>query len=44
LIDEPGIDEEAGRYLRDVQDHAIRAEEHAETRSGRFFRTSSAST
>jgi magnesium transporter len=31
LIDEPGIDEEEeGRYLRDVQDHAIRAEEHAD--------------
>ena len=29
LIDEPGVDEEEGRYLRDVQDHAIRAEEHA---------------
>jgi len=29
LIDEPGIGEEEGRYLRDVQDHAIRAEEHA---------------
>ena len=29
LIDEPGVDNEAGRYLRDVQDHAIRAEEHA---------------
>jgi magnesium transporter len=30
LIDERGVDEEAGRYLRDVQDHAIRAEEHAD--------------
>ena len=30
LIDEPGVDEEAGRYLRDVQDHAIRAEEQAD--------------
>jgi magnesium transporter len=30
LIDEPGIDEEEGRYLRDVQDHAIRAEEQAD--------------
>ncbi len=30
LIDEPRIDEEEGRYLRDVQDHAIRAEEHAD--------------
>jgi magnesium transporter len=30
LIDEPGVDEEAGQYLRDVQDHAIRAEEHAD--------------
>jgi magnesium transporter len=29
LIAEPGVDEEEGRYLRDVQDHAIRAEEHA---------------
>jgi magnesium transporter len=30
LRDEPGIGEEEGRYLRDVQDHAIRAEEHAD--------------
>jgi len=30
LIEEPGIGEEEGRYLRDVQDHAIRAEEHAD--------------
>jgi magnesium transporter len=30
LIDEPGIGEEEGRYLRDVQDHAIRAEEQAD--------------
>ena len=30
LIDEPAIGEEEGRYLRDVQDHAIRAEEHAD--------------
>ena len=29
-MDEPGIDDEEGRYLRDVQDHAIRAEEHAD--------------
>ena len=29
LIDEPGVGNEEGRYLRDVQDHAIRAEEHA---------------
>ena len=29
LRDETGVDEEEGRYLRDVQDHAIRAEEHA---------------
>jgi magnesium transporter len=30
LREEPGVDEEEGRYLRDVQDHAIRAEEHAD--------------
>jgi magnesium transporter len=30
LIAEPGVDEEEGRYLRDVQDHAIRAEEQAD--------------
>jgi magnesium transporter len=30
LISEPGVDDEEGRYLRDVQDHAIRAEEHAD--------------
>ena len=30
LIDEPGIGSEEGRYLRDVQDHAIRAEEQAD--------------
>jgi magnesium transporter len=30
LKDAPGISEEEGRYLRDVQDHAIRAEEHAD--------------
>jgi magnesium transporter len=30
LIDDAAIGEEAGRYLRDVQDHAIRAEEHAD--------------
>jgi magnesium transporter len=30
LIDEAEIGEEAGPYLRDVQDHAIRAEEHAD--------------
>jgi magnesium transporter len=30
LMGEPGIDDEAGRYLRDVQDHAIRAEEQAD--------------
>jgi magnesium transporter len=30
LIAEPGVDAEEGRYLRDVQDHAIRAEEHAD--------------
>jgi magnesium transporter len=30
LMEEPGIDDEAGRYLRDVQDHAIRTEEHAD--------------
>jgi magnesium transporter len=30
LIHEPGIGEEEGRYLRDVQDHAIRAEEQAD--------------
>jgi CorA-like Mg2+ transporter protein len=30
LIAEPGVDEEAGRYLRDVQDHALRAEEQAD--------------
>ena len=30
LRKEPGIGEEEGRYLRDVQDHAIRAEEHAD--------------
>ena len=29
LIEEPGVGNEAGRYLRDVQDHAIRTEEHA---------------
>jgi magnesium transporter len=29
LIEEPGVGSEAGRYLRDVQDHAIRTEEHA---------------
>ena len=27
---EPGVDEEEGRYLRDVQDHAIRDAEHAD--------------
>ena len=30
MIDDPGVDEEEGRYLRDVQDHAIRAEEQAD--------------
>jgi magnesium transporter len=30
LRDQPGIGEEEGRYLRDVQDHAIRAEEQAD--------------
>jgi magnesium transporter len=30
LRDAPGIGEEEGRYLRDVQDHAIRTEEHAD--------------
>ena len=30
LIDDPGIDEEEGRYLRDVQDHSIRAKEQAD--------------
>ncbi len=29
LMDEPGIDVEERRYLRDVQDHALRAEEQA---------------
>ena len=29
LIEDPGVGSEAGRYLRDVQDHAIRTEEHA---------------
>jgi magnesium transporter len=29
LRDEPGLDEEERRYLRDVQDHALRAEEQA---------------
>ena len=29
LIEEPGVGEEDSRYLRDVRDHAIRAEEHA---------------
>jgi len=29
LIDDPEVGDEAGRYLRDVQDHAVRAEEHA---------------
>jgi magnesium transporter len=31
LKDEPGISEEEGRYLRDVQDHALRAEEQADS-------------
>ena len=30
LRGEAGVDEEEGRYLRDVQDHAIRAEEQAD--------------
>jgi magnesium transporter len=30
LRDAPGIGEEEGRYLRDVQDHAIRTEDHAD--------------
>ncbi len=30
LIDDPGVDEEEGRYLRDVQDHAIRAKDQAD--------------
>jgi magnesium transporter len=30
LISEPGVDEEEQRYLRDVQDHALRVHEHAE--------------
>jgi magnesium transporter len=29
LIEEQGVGEEEGRYLRDVRDHAVRAEEHA---------------
>ena len=29
LMEEPGVDEEERRYLRDVQDHAIRTEEQA---------------
>ena len=29
LIDDPQISEEEGRYLRDVQDHAIKAQEQA---------------
>ncbi len=29
LMEEPGVDEEERRYLRDVQDHALRAEEQA---------------
>ncbi len=34
LMEEPGVDEEERRYLRDVQDHAIRAEEQAGRISG----------
>jgi magnesium transporter len=30
LMDEPGIDDEQHRHLRDVHDHAIRVEEHAD--------------
>ena len=30
LIDEPQVEEEEGRYLRDVQDHAIRAKDQAD--------------
>ena len=30
LIDEPRVEEEEGRYLRDVQDHAIRAKDQAD--------------
>ena len=30
LMQESGIDEEQRRYLRDVQDHALRAQEHAQ--------------
>jgi magnesium transporter len=30
LIEEPQVEEEEGRYLRDVQDHAIRAKDHAD--------------
>ncbi|HEY1316138.1 MAG TPA: magnesium and cobalt transport protein CorA [Gaiella sp.] len=30
LIEEPGVGKEAGRYLRDVQDHAIRTDEHGQ--------------
>ena len=29
LMQEPGVDEEQRRYLRDVQDHAVRAQEQA---------------
>jgi magnesium transporter len=29
LMEQPGVDEEERRYLRDVQDHALRAEEQA---------------
>jgi magnesium transporter len=30
LMDEPGVDDEQHRYLRDVHDHAIRVQEHAD--------------
>jgi magnesium transporter len=30
LMDEPGIDDEQHRHLRDVHDHAVRVEEHAD--------------
>jgi magnesium transporter len=30
LMEDPGVGEEEGRYLRDVRDHALRVQEHAD--------------